>query len=114
MPSVGIRIELSYYGKNYGTYISNDFIQPMAYAYSDENGEILIENVPNGNYTVKVYQGTDLITEFQVNTFREVNYLITNVIHFPLWILIFGGISGILLLLGLLLYFNYIKRAHPR
>ena len=108
MPLVGYRIELKYYGKNYGTYMSNDFTQPMAYAYSDENGEILIENVPNGNYTVKVYQGTELIAEFQINTFREVNYLITDIFHFPLWILIFGGISGILILLGLLLYFrNY-------
>ena len=108
MPLVGYRIELKYYGKNYGTYISNNFTQPMASAYSDENGEILIENVPNGNYSVKVYQGTVLITELQINTFREVNYLITDVIHFPLWILIFGGISVILILLGLLLYFkNY-------
>jgi len=114
MPLVGIRIELNYYGKNYGTYISNDFIQPMAYAYSDENGEILIENVPNGNYTVKVYQGTVLITEFQINTFREVNYLITDVFHFPLWILLFGGINGILILLGLLLYFNYMKKSQKR
>ena len=111
MPLVGYRIELTYYGKNYGTYISNDFNQPMAYAYSDENGEILIENVPNGNYTVKVFQGTESITEFQINTFREVNYLITNVFHFPLWILIFGGINGILILLGLILYFNYTKRS---
>ncbi len=111
MPLVGYRIELSYYGKNYGTYISNDFNQPMAYAYSDENGEILIENVPNGNYTVKVFQGTNPITEFQINTFREVNYLITDVFHFPLWILIFGGINGILILLGLILYFNYTKRS---
>ncbi|MHA1507687.1 MAG: hypothetical protein ACTSO6_03165 [Promethearchaeota archaeon] len=114
MPLVGYRIELNYYGKNYGTYISNDFNQPMAYAYSDENGEILIENVPNGNYTVKVFQGTEPITEFQINTFREVNYLVTNIFHFPLWILIFGGINGILILLGLLLYFNYMKRSHQR
>ncbi len=111
MPLVGYRIELTYYGKNYGTYISNDFNQPMAYAYSDENGEILIENVPNGNYTVKVFQGTEPITVFQINTFREVNYLITDVFHFPLWILIFGGINGILILLGLILYFNYTKRS---
>jgi len=111
MPLVGYRVELNYYGKKYGTYISNDFNQPMAYAYSDENGEILIENVPSGNYTVKVYQGTVLITEFQINTFREVNYLITDIFHLPLWILIFGGINGILILLGLLLYFNYMQRS---
>ena len=111
MPLVGYRIELIYFGKKYGTYISNDLIQPMAKTYSDENGEILIENVPNGNYTVKVYDGNTLIAETLINTFREVNYFQTDVPHFPLWILIFGGISGILLLIGLVLYFNNKKRS---
>ena len=111
MPLVGYRIELIYFGKKYGTYISNDLIQPMAKTYSDENGEILIENVPNGNYTVKVYDGNTLIAETLINTFREVNYFQTDVPHFPLWILIVGGISGILLLIGLVLYFNNKKRS---
>jgi len=111
MPLVGYRIELIYFGIKYGTYISNDFIQPMAKAYSDENGEILIENVPNGNYTVKVYDGNTLIAETLINTFREVNYFQTDVLHFPLWILIFGGLSGILLLIGLVFYFNNKKHS---
>ncbi len=111
MPLVGYRIELIYFGKKYGTYISNDLIQPMAKMYSDENGEILIENVPNGNYTVKVYDGNTLIAETLINTFSEVTYFQTDVLHFPLWIIIFGGISGILLLIGLVLYFNNKKRS---
>ncbi|GAJ01575.1 unnamed protein product, partial [marine sediment metagenome] len=108
---VGYRIELIYFGKKYGTYISNDLNQPMAKTYSDENGEIIIENVPNGNYTVRVYDGNTLIAETLINTFREVNYFRTDVFHFPLWILIFGGISGALLLIGLVLYFNNKKRS---
>jgi len=111
MPLVGYRIELIYFGKKYGTYISNDLIQPMAKTYSDENGEILIENVPNGNYTVKVYDGNTLIAETLINTFREVNYFRTDVFHFPLWILIFGGISGIVFLIGLVFYYNNKKRS---
>ena len=111
MPLVGYRIELIYFGKKYGTYISNDLNQPMAKTYSDENGEIIIENVPNGNYTVRVYDGNTLIAETLINTFREVNYFRTDVFHFPLWILIFGGISGALLLIGLVLYFNNKKRS---
>lgn len=111
MPLVGYRIELIYFEKSYGTYISNDLIQPMANTYSDENGVVLIENVPNGNYTVKIYQGNALISETLINTFREVNYFTTDVLHFPLWILIFGGINGILLLIGLVFYFNYMKRS---
>ncbi len=111
MPLVGYRIELIYFGKKYGTYISNDLIQPMAKTYSDENGEILIENVPNGNYTVKVFDSNTLITETLINTFREVNYLRTDVFHFPLWILIFGGICGFIFLIGLVFYYNNKKRS---
>lgn len=111
MPLVGYRVELIYFGIKYGTFISNDLIQPMTATYSDENGEVMIENVPNGNYTVRIYQGDTLVFEKLVNTFREVNYLVTDIVHFPLWILIFGGFCGILLLIGLALYFNYKKRS---
>ena len=111
MPLVGYRVELIYYGKIYGTYISNDLNQPMAKTYSDENGLALIENVPSGNYSVRIYQGNTLISETLINTFREVNYFITDIPHFPLWILIFGGINGLLFLIGLVFYFNYMKRS---
>jgi len=111
MPLIGYRIELLYFGKKYGTYISNDLIQPMATTYSDENGVVLIENVPNGNYTVRIYQGNMLVDQTLINTFREINSLKTDIIHFPLWILIYGGLSGILFFLGLIFYFNYNKRS---
>ena len=83
----------------------------MTATYSDENGEVMIENVPNGNYTVRIFQGDTLVFEKLVNTFREVNYLVTDIVHFPIWILIFGGFCGVLLLIGLALYFNYKKRS---
>jgi len=111
MPLIGYRIELLYFGKVFGTYISNDLNQPMAPAYSNENGEILIENVPNGNYTVKIYQDNVIIMEALINTFSEVNYINTNVPYFPLWILIFGCINGALVLIGLVIYFNHKRRS---
>ncbi len=111
MPLVGYRIELIYFGKIYGTYISNDLTQPMAPAYSNENGEILIENVPNGNYTIKIYQDNVIIMDALINTFSEVNYISTNVPYFPLWILIFGSINGALILIGLIIYFNHKRRS---
>ncbi len=111
MPLIGYRIELLYFGKVFGTYISNDLNQPMAPAYSNENGEILIENVPNGNYTVKIYQDDVIIMEALINTFSEVNYINTNVPYFPLWILIFGSMNGALILIGLIIYFNHKRRS---
>lgn len=111
MPLNGYKIELLYFGKVFGTYISNNLTQPMAPAYSDENGEILIENVPNGNYTARIYQDNVIIIEASVNTFSEVNYVSTDVPYFPLWILIFGSINGALILIGLIIYFNYKRRS---
>ena len=111
MPLIGYRIELLYFGKVFGTYISNNLTQPMAPAYSNENGEILIENVPNGNYTIKIYQDNLIIMDALINTFSEVNYISTNIPFFPLWILIFGGINGALILIGLIIYFNHKRRS---
>ena len=111
MPLIGYRIELFYFGKVFGTYISNDLTQPMAPAYSNENGEVLIENVPNGNYTVKIYQDNVIIKDALINTFSEFNYISTNVPYFPLWILIFGSINGALILIGLIIYFNNKRRS---
>jgi len=111
MPLIGYRIELLYFGKVYGTYISNNLTQPMAPAYSNENGEILIENVPNGNYTVKIYQDNVIIMDALINTFSEVNYINTKVPYFPLWILLFGCINGALILIGLIIYFNHKRRS---
>lgn len=111
MPLIGYRIKLLYFGKVFGTYISNDLTQPMAPAYSNENGEILIENVPNGNYTVKIYQDNVIIMDAIINTFSEVNYINTKVLYFPLWILVFGGINGALILIGLIIYFNHKRRS---
>jgi hypothetical protein len=111
MPLMGYRIELLYFGKVFGTYISNNLTQPMAPAYSNENGEILIENVPNGNYTIKIFQDNVFIMDALINTFSEVIYLNTNVPYFPLWILIFGGINGALILIGLIIYFNNKRRS---
>jgi hypothetical protein len=111
MPLIGYRIELLYFGKVFGTYISNDLTQPMAPAYSNENGEILIENVPNGNYTVKIYHDNVIVMDALINTFSEVNYISTNVPYFPLWILIFGSINGALTLIGLIIYFNHKRRS---
>jgi len=111
MPLNGYRIELLYFGKVFGTYISNNLTQPMAPAYSNENGEILIENVPNGNYTVKIYQDNLIIRDALINTFSDVNYVSTNIPYFPLWIIIFGSLNGALILIGLIFYFNYKRRS---
>ncbi|MFX1386195.1 MAG: hypothetical protein ACFE9M_03170 [Promethearchaeota archaeon] len=104
MPLVGASIEVYYYGRQYGTYISNDKSQPIAPGTTNELGEIIINNVPIGNYTIRTYYNGIFLTESTVSTENDINYIHTNYPHFPLWIMIFGMINGIILLFGALFY----------
>ncbi|MHA1438885.1 MAG: hypothetical protein ACTSPD_15045 [Promethearchaeota archaeon] len=110
MPLIGVEVKVFYYGIIYGSYISKENVQPIYPLYTDENGEIYIKDVPNGNYTVKIYQDNKMIIETSVSAYAEVNYIKTNVLHFPLWILIFGTINGTIVIIGLIIYFKNKKR----
>ncbi|MFW9829303.1 MAG: hypothetical protein ACFFEY_17145 [Candidatus Thorarchaeota archaeon] len=104
MPLVGASVDMLYYGKVYGTYISNDSVQPIAIASTDEHGEIIVDNVPYGNYTIRVYYNGIFLKEQIVSTKNSINYIYTNFPHFPIWLIIFGGINGIILLVGIIFY----------
>jgi len=109
MPLVGANIEILHFGVKYGTYISNKSIQPIHPGTTDGNGELVLNNVPRGNYTARVIWDGKVVEEAIVTTDKEVNYVITSVPHFPLWILIFGMTSGIILVVGALFYLKYKK-----
>ncbi len=100
MPLTGVKLELLYFNKLYGTYISNDLIQPMAPAFTNENGEIIISNVPNGIYSARIYLDDQLLLETDVSTFQDTNYIATNFLHFPSVILVLGSFFGIIILIG--------------
>ena len=109
MPLVGAKIEVFHFGAIYGTYISNKTIQPIIPLKSDENGQIVLYNVPRGNYTIRVYWEGRFVKEASISTFNEINYVYTSIVHSPLWIIIFGGINGIILILGAIIYLKYKK-----
>ena len=106
MPIIGLDVVIYYYGEKYGTYISKDNNQPIGPTITDENGEILVEYVPNGNYTIKIYDSItdELIMEAEVSAHVDTNYVATSIWHFPLWILTFGSINGIVIGLGFIIY----------
>ncbi|TFG27824.1 MAG: hypothetical protein EU532_06670 [Promethearchaeota archaeon] len=104
MPIAGLDVKIYYYGELYGTYISTEKNQPIGPQITDENGEILVKDVPNGNYTIKIYQNENLIKESEVSAYLEVNYVTTPIIHFPIVIIIFSSISGIFFVIGLIIY----------
>ncbi|MFX1504047.1 MAG: carboxypeptidase-like regulatory domain-containing protein [Promethearchaeota archaeon] len=110
MPLVGASVEIFYYGQKFGTYISNDRVQPIPTGTTNEQGEIVLRNVPIGNFTVRVYYNGIFIKESTVSTYNKINYIYTSYPHFPLWILVFGSISGIFLIIGIIFYLKYKKK----
>ncbi len=108
-PLIDAEVKLYYYGALYGTYMSNEDTQPIPTPKTDENGEILIKNVPNGNYTLKIYQNDQKIMETTVTTYTDINYVVTNVIHAPLWILLFASVSLTIFVIGFVFY-NHNKK----
>jgi hypothetical protein len=110
MPLIGVNIEILHFGAMYGTYVSNKSVQPIHPGTTDGNGEVVLFDVPRGNYTVRVIWQGKVVKEATVTTDKEVNYVFTTVPHFPLWILIFGSISGIILVVGALFYLKNKKK----
>lgn len=104
MPIMGLKVLIYYYNVSYGTYISNYRTQPTAPLKTNENGEVTLNNVPKGNYTVEVYQHGNLIIRTTASTDNEINYIYTNIMHIPIWILVFGSINGFFLIIGIIIY----------
>ncbi|MHA1805561.1 MAG: hypothetical protein ACTSU4_13670 [Promethearchaeota archaeon] len=114
MPLRNVEVKILYYGRVFGTYISNTFIQPTSITKTDENGEIFIQNVPNGDYTVILYEQGTPVYNSTVMAYKRVNYVITDISHFPLVILSFLIPSAIFLILGVLIYLHYKKERETR
>lgn len=104
MPLVGASVEVYYCGQLYGTYISKDTVQPIAPGTTNENGELMLNYVPHGNYSIRVYYNGVFLKESMVSTANNINYIYTNYPHFPFWITLFGMINGIILIVGVIFY----------
>lgn len=109
MPLVGAKIEVFHFGAIYGTYISNTTSQPISPSRSDENGQIILDNVPRGNYTIRIFWQGSFVEEASISTYNEINYIRTSIPHSPLWVIIFGVITGSILIIGAIFYQKYKK-----
>lgn len=110
MPLRNIEVEIQYYGKTYGSYISKEQVQPTSKTITDNNGEIFIKNVPSGDYTLLVFQQGKQIEKATVLAYKQINYVITDITHYPVVILSFLIPSSVLIILGVLVYLFYKKK----
>jgi hypothetical protein len=104
MPLIGLQVKVYYHDNLYGTYISKDFVQPLAPLSTNENGEFALNDLPNGNYTIHIYQFGLYQGSTTVSTENELYYFHTNIPHIPVLVLMFGISSAIILVMGVLLY----------
>jgi len=111
MPITGLQVKIDYYGKEYGTYISNNRTQPLGPIFTNENGEFSLTNVSNGNYLIKIYQNNVIIANATVSSYRDINYVITTIPHFPYWLIIYSSMNGAILLTGVYLYLKNKRKA---
>lgn len=104
MPAQNLEVKVYYHGKEYGSYISVDKILPLADLTTNANGEVSINNAPNGFYRVEVYQGNNLLANSTISSYQRTNYITTDIPHFPTTIIIFSLVSGTLLMVGAFIY----------
>ncbi len=110
MPLRNTVVKIEYYGIQYGTYISKKQVQPVADTQTNANGEILITNVPNGDYMLIVYQDGKVAQATNVMAYKQINYVITTQPHVPLVLMGFLIPSAIFFFLGVLIYLHNIRR----
>lgn len=104
MPLENVEIKIYYFGVEYGTYVSNNFTQPLSTVITTTNGRIELEDIPNGNYSVRIYDGTVLLSEQFVSPESEINYVNTDVPHNPLVLLVFLLVSCTIIVFGIFLH----------
>lgn len=109
MPAQNLRLKVYYQGKEYGSYISVDKVLPLADLTTNANGEVSINNAPNGFYRVEVYQGNNLLANTTINSYQRTNYITTDIPHFPTTIIIFSSVNAILLAAGAFIYIRTTK-----
>ncbi|MBY9006711.1 MAG: hypothetical protein KGD63_08125 [Candidatus Lokiarchaeota archaeon] len=113
MPAWDIDVSIYYFNTPYGTYISNDKTYPIPQLVPDENGEMVLEAIPLGEYNIEIYQNGNLVKEQLLNITslnEEIVYIHTNLFHFPTVIIIFGLISAGLFSIGFIFYQKNKKR----
>ncbi len=109
VPLSGLNIKLFYNNKPYGTYISNNKIQPIAPLTTNKNGEINLAFLPDGFYTIAIYKDGNLEAVKTLNTNQPVYDFKTEIPHIPIVVIVFGSLSILIICIGVIFYFRNYK-----
>jgi hypothetical protein len=103
-PIQGAEIRVFYSNVSYGTVMSSEINHPISPKFSDVNGQISIPDMPYGNFTIEVYFNGEHIGSYSATTTAFMNYIFTQIPHFPTTVLIFIFSSLAFVALGFIIY----------
>lgn len=103
-PVRGASLKLYYGNVTFGTVMSKAETMQVAPKTTDSNGQVIVSDLPYGTYTIGVYYRGNFVQNMTVITTGSLTFLNTKIPHFPTWMLIFGGISAAVLVVGLYIY----------
>lgn len=104
-PISGVRVNVYFRDHLYGAKMNNFNVLPYPQKSSNSNGKIFIPGAPIGDYMIEILdsQGNSF-QNLTASSLEDVNILVTNIPHFPATILVFAGISAVLIISGLIIY----------
>jgi len=107
IPVGGAELKIFYQDVPFGTLMSAVKTNQIPLKYTDNSGQVILSNVPNGKYSIEVYYKGKYISTYNVTTTNSLNYIFTSIPHFPIWIIIFSCISLVICLNGIYIYRKY-------
>jgi hypothetical protein len=104
VPLPDYRVNIYYGEMKYGTKINRFHALPYPTKITNENGQILYDWVPAGNFTLEIMDSNGkFVANKTASSLSSLNFLVTDKTHFPSVILVLGGISTGFILLGVVI-----------
>lgn len=104
-PLSDVQVNIYINNISYGTLMNQFENYPIPPKTSNSQGEVLIRNVPIANFTIEILDANGIskqnLTANSLNDYGN-NLVITNKTHFPATILYFGGLSAVMIVVGIL------------
>jgi hypothetical protein len=104
IPIQNVKLVVYYQDVPYGSVITSTEVYQLAPQYTDSLGQVVINEVPYGNFTLGVYYYNNFIQNISASSSISLNFLVTEIPHFPTWIIIYASISLVFVLSGLKIY----------
>jgi hypothetical protein len=103
VPVMNAEIRL-FYGSSdilFGTIMSKSQNYPIAAKYTDNQGQIILKDLPSGSYKISIYFNGVFVQNSTVSSSDSLSYIETSIPHFPTWTVVFSSLCAVFIISGL-------------